>query len=351
MTIVNLGAFMSATPVTPVTPVTPIRWGILGTGHIAKKFATGLSSDAGSRLVAVGSRTAAAAAAFASEYPCTAHGSYAALCADTQVDAIYIASPHTNHREHALLAISQGKSLLIEKPFCVNAREAGEVIAAARAAGVFCMEAMWTRCLPAMRQVAAWLAEQAIGEVRLLTADFGFRANWNPQSRLLDPHLAGGALLDVGVYTVAMAWLAMGSTPTTIKASSVLGTTGVDEVTAVTLGWANGALANLTCAVRLNTKHDAIIYGTEGRIEVPDFWHGTKVHLHRDGQPSVSLELPFLGNGYTHEIMEVGRCLRAGLKESPLVPHAESLAIMRCLDECRSQIGLVYPGERISAQA
>lgn len=334
-----------------MTAASPIRWGILGTGSIAKQFAKGLAADPGSSLVAVGSRTHESATTFASEFPCTAHGSYGALCADRNVDAIYIASPHTGHREHALLAISQRKAVLVEKPFCVNARESMEVIQAARAAGVFCMEAMWTRCLPTIRQVSAWLDEKAIGEVRLLTADFGFRCGWDPKSRLLDPQLAGGALLDVGVYTVAMAWLAMRSAPTTIKASAVLGATGVDESMAMTLGWANGALANLTCAVRLNTKHDTIIYGTEGRIELPDFWHGTKAILHRDGKPSVSLDLPFISNGYTHEAIEVGRCLRAGLKESPLITQDESLAIMRCLDECRQQVGLSYPGERASAKA
>ncbi len=326
--------------------VTPIRWGILGTGNIAKQFAKGLASAPEAQLVACGSRSAASAEAFAKEFPCRAHGSYAALCADPGVDAIYIASPHTGHREHALMAIAQRKAVLVEKPFCVNAAETAVVVAAARAAKVFCMEAMWTRFLPTVRQAATWLDAKAIGDVRLVTADFGFRCGWDPASRLLDPKLAGGALLDVGVYTVAMAAFALGAAPTTIRASSVLGATGVDEQTAVSLGWANGSLANLTCAVRLNTRQDAIIYGTDGRIELPDFWHGTKAVLHQDGKPAQALELPFLGNGYTHEALEVGRCLRAGLTESPVVTLDESLAIMRILDECRRQIGLSYPSER-----
>lgn len=327
--------------------LSPIRWGILGTGSIAKQFARGLTSDPGSTLVAVGSRSAESAAAFASEYPCTAHASYAALCADAQVDAVYVASPHTGHHEHAMQVIGQRKALLLEKPFCVNARESAEVIAAARQAGVFCMEAMWTRCLPANRQAVAWLTAKAIGDVRLVTADFGFRCGWDPTSRLLDPKLAGGGLLDVGVYTMALAWLAMGGVaPTTIKATAALGATGVDEQAAMTLSWASGATAQLTCAVRLNTKHDAVIYGTEGRIELPNFWHGTTAILHQDGQSSQTLELPFIGNGYTHEAIEVGRCLRAGLKESPLISLDETLAISRGLDECRRQVGLRYPNER-----
>lgn len=325
--------------------ISSIRWGILGTGNIAKQFAKGLASAPDAQLRAVGSRTQESAAQFATEFPCRAHGSYAALCADPEVDAIYIASPHTYHLEHALLAIGQRKAVLVEKPFCVNAHETATVLAAAHAAGVFCMEAMWTRFLPTIRQTAAWLEAKAIGEVRLVTADFGFRCGWNPASRLLDPTLAGGALLDVGIYTVAMAALVFGSKPTSVRASAVLGTTGVDEQMAMTLGWAHGGLAHLTCAVRTNTKHDTIIYGTEGRIELPDFWHGTQATLLQDGKQAQVVELPFLGNGYTHEAIEVGRCLRAGLRESPLVSHEESLALMRVLDECRRQVGLVYPCE------
>ena len=329
----------------------PIRWGILGTGSIAKQFAKGLAADPGSVLAAAGSRSQASADAFAKEFPCRALGSYEALCSDPAVDAIYIASPHTSHREHALLAIRNRKAVLVEKPFAVNEAQVRAVVEAARASRVFCMEAMWTRCLPTLRQASAWLDEQAIGDVRLATADFGFRCGWDPKSRLLDPMLAGGALLDVGVYTMAMAWFAFRRAPTTVRATAVLGETGVDEQMAITLGWADGGLANLSCAVRTNTRQDAVIYGTAGRIELPDFWHGTKAILHQDGKPVQSLELPFLGNGYTHEAMEVGRCLRAGLTESPIIPLDESLAIARAMDECRRQVGLVYPVEKAGATA
>ena len=335
-------------PSTDPSPA-PVRWGILATGSIAKTFARGLAADPLARLVAVGSRNAAGAAAFAKEFGCRAHASYAALCADPEVDVIYVASPHTGHREHALQAIASGKAVLIEKPFAVNEEQSREIIAAARRQGVFCMEAMWSRFLPTHRQLAEWIAAGAIGEVRLVTADFGFRCNGDPASRLMDPALAGGALLDVGVYTIALAWSVFGRAPATIAASATLGSTGVDEQMAMTLGWSNGALANLTCAVRTNTRHDAFIYGTAGRIELPDFWHGTKAILQRDGQPMQTLDLPFVGNGYTHEAMEVGRCLRAGLRESPIVPLDESLAIMRVMDECRRQVGLVYPLERAAA--
>lgn len=329
----------------------PIRWGILGTGNIAKQFARGLAADPGSVLAAAGSRSQASSDAFAKEFPCRAHGSYEALCADPAIDAIYVASPHVGHREHALLAIRNRKAVLVEKPFAVNEAQVRAVVDAARANRTFCMEAMWTRCLPTVRQASAWLDEQAIGDVRLVTADFGFRCGWDPTSRLLDPAMGGGALLDVGVYTVAMAWFAFRRAPATVRATAVLGATGVDEQMAMTFGWADGGLANLTCAVRTSTRHDAVIYGTTGRIELPDFWHGTKAILHQDGKPSQTLDLPFLGNGYTHEAMEVGRCLRAGLTESPIIPLDESLAITRTMDECRRQVGLAYPVEKAGATA
>ena len=213
----------------------PLRWGILGTGTIAKAFARGLAQDPACRLEAVGSRSAGSAAAFAGEFPCRAHGDYTSLCADPGVDVVYIASPHQAHREHALLAIAHGKHVLVEKPFALNRNEAAEIFAAAQAANVFAMEAMWTRCLPAHRQVAAWLAAGVIGEARMVRADFGFRAAWDPESRLLSPALAGGALLDVGVYVVAFALGVLGRAPQRIQACAFLGKTGVDEQAAVLL--------------------------------------------------------------------------------------------------------------------
>ncbi len=329
----------------------PIRWGILGTGGIAKKFAQALaaiSQDA--ELVAVGSRTAESAASFAKEFGAKrAHASYEALAADPGVDVVYIATPHMLHRDNALLCIDHGKAVLCEKAFTVNAAEAEEVIARARAKGVFLMEAMWTRFLPAMVQVRQWIAEKAIGEPRLVTTDFGFRCNWDPASRLLDPKLAGGALLDVGVYTIALAGMVLGPQPKSVSAQSHIGETGVDEQTAMAFGYPGGGLASLTCAVRTNTPHTARIEGTDGWIEIPSFWMAQRAILHAGGKDTVALK-PWTGNGYVHEAVEVTECLRAGRKESATMPLAETLAIMKTMDEVRHQIGLRYPFERTAAK-
>ncbi|MBA3686480.1 MAG: Gfo/Idh/MocA family oxidoreductase [Planctomycetes bacterium] len=325
---------------------TPIRWGILGTGSIAKQFARGLAAIAqDATLVAVGSRTAASADAFAKEFGAKrAHATYEALARDAEVDAIYIATPHPMHRDNALLCIDAGKAVLCEKPFTVNAAEAEEVIARARAKGVFLMEAMWTRFLPAIAQTRQWIAEGAIGEPRMVTADFGFRAGFDPKSRLFAPALAGGALLDVGVYTIALASMVFGPQPTAISAHAHLGESGVDEQTAVTLAYAGGRLASLTCAVRTNTPQAARIDGTEGSIEIPGFWHTQKAILHAGGKDTVA-EKPFIGNGYSHQAIEVAACLRAKRTESAVIPWSESIAIMRIMDDVRRHIGLRYPFE------
>ena len=324
-----------------------IRWGILGTGAIARSFAGDLVFAPGHEVEAVGSRSADKAADFAQQLSCRPHASYEALCADPRVDIIYVATPHNFHHPHALLALAHGKPVLVEKPFTVNARQAREVITAARAAGLFCMEAMWTRFLPATRQVLAWIAEGAIGEVRQIAADFGFRTPFNPQSRLFAPALAGGALLDVGVYTVAYACGAAGRSPDHVAAAATLGASGVDENTALLLAWTNGPFATLTCALNTQTPNRAVICGTEGRIEVPWFWRADAATLIRKDQPGVTEALPPLGKGFAHEAIEVARCLQAGLTESPLMPVDETLSIMECLDEARRQIGLRYPCESI----
>ncbi len=329
-----------------------IRWGILGPGSIAKQFATGLTVVPGATLAAVGSRTLASAQAFATEFKAPrAHGSYAALAADPEVDAIYIATPHPMHRAAAALCLEAGKAVLCEKPLTVNAREAEELVAIATRKRVFLMEAMWTRFQPVMCQVREWLAQDAIGEPRMVSADFGFRCGMDPKSRLLDPALAGGALLDVGVYTVAFAAMVFGGTPATVMAQAHIGETGVDEQTAVVGSWSGGRLALLSCAVRTNTPHEAWIHGTTGRIHIPGFWHAQEATLTRDGKPAETAKLPFTGNGYNYQAIEVARCLREGLIESPIIPHAESIAIMKTMDEIRRQIGLRYPGETAALSA
>ncbi len=324
----------------------PIRWGVCGAGGIARQFARALKGLPEARLAAVASRSTEKAAAFAGEFGfIRAHGDYAALAADPEVDAVYVATPHPFHLACARLMLEAGKAVLCEKPLTVNAGEAEQLVACARANRTFLMEAMWTRFLPPVRQAVEWLRAGKIGELRLLSADFGFRCSWNPQGRLLNPELGGGALLDVGVYTIALASLIFGRSPVEIATLTHRGETGVDEQSALLFGYPGGALAQLFCAVRTLTPQGARLDGTEGRITIPDFWHCTKATLEVYGGATQTFEHTHRVNGYEHEATEVMRCLRAGERESPLMLLDESIAIQRTMDEIRQRWGLRYPGE------
>lgn len=328
--------------------MTPIRWGILGPGRIAKKFAIGLQSVPDAKLVAVGSRTAGRAAVFAAEFKAPyAYDSYEAMVANPEVDVVYVATPHPMHLEAALLCMKAKKAVLCEKPFTINVRDSQELIDCARREKVFLMEAMWTRFLPSIVQVRDWLARGLIGEPRMVMADFCFRTDWNPAGRALNPHLGGGALLDVGIYPLSFASMVFGGPPVTITGQCHFGETGVDEQSAMVLSYQSGALAVLACAVRTQSPHDARILGTEGSIYLPGFWHATEATLVLPGKETKTVTPVRIGNGYNYEAVEVGRCMRAGLMESPVMPLSETLTTMRTMDELRRQWGLVYPQEKV----
>ena len=324
----------------------PIRWGILGPGSIAHKFAVGLQAIPEGALVAVGSRDQQRADAFADQYGApNRHASYEALSTDPDIDAVYVATPHPFHRAHSILGLQAGKAVLCEKPFTINAAEAEAVVACARAHGVFLLEAIWTRYLPIMVQVRQWLAAGAIGEPLMVSADFGFRAGVNPTGRLFNPALGGGALLDIGIYVVSFAAMVLGSQPAQVAAAAHLGATGVDERTGIVLRYDSGAIANLSCAIRATTPHEARIVGSEGTIAIdPSWWKGESATLRTEGRTE-HIRLPLTGNGYNYEALEVARCLGEGRTESAVMPLDETVALMRILDEVRAQIGLKYPTE------
>ncbi len=324
-----------------------IRWGILGTGNIAHQFARGLSTTPNAELVAVGSRTQASADRFGDEFDISRrHASYEALASDPDVQAIYVSTPHPFHAPNALLCLNHRKAVLVEKPFAVNAREAEQVIALAREKHLFLMEAMWTRFTPAMGRIREMLAQGSLGEVRMLSADFGFRTKFNPLGRLFDLALGGGALLDVGIYPVSLASMLFGA-PTQIATMAHLGETGADEQFAVLLGYSAGRIAILSGAVRTNMPQEAVIMGTEGMIRIASpWWKSEHFTFQLNGKSAETFDLPFAGNGYNYEAMEVGRCLGAGELESKVMPLDETLAIMRTMDAIRADWNLVYPTER-----
>lgn len=323
-----------------------IRWGILSTGMIAKVFAAGLRSTPDAELVAVGSRSQASADKFGKDFGIArCHGSYEALAADPEVDAIYVATPHPFHKENSVLCLEAGKAVLCEKPFTINAREAEEMIRLSRSKKVFLMEAMWSRFLPAMAKVRELVKDGAIGKLQMLQADFGFRAPFDAKSRIFAPELGGGALLDVGVYTVSLASMAFGA-PSRVMGMTTLGKTGVDELTGILLGYPEGQMAVLSTAVNTTTPYEADFLGTEGRIRIHSQWfRAERLTLSRYGKADEVIEMPLEGNGYNYEAAEVGRCLRAGKTESDILPLDESLTIMKTMDDLRAQWGLRYPTE------
>lgn len=322
--------------------MTPFRWGILSTGRIARIFAEGLSALPDAELAAVGSRDLASAQRFAADFRgARAHGSYAALAADPEIDAIYVGTPHPYHRENTLLCLEHGKPVLCEKPFAMSAAEGREMVAAAREAGVFLMEAMWTRCNPVHREVTRLVREGAIGEPRMLQVDFGFRTDFDPTSRLFAPELGGGALLDVGVYCVSLAHHVFGGPPEALTGLAHLGETGVDEQSAWVMRFPGGRLAVCSSAVRTNTPQEAVLTGTEGRIRIPDFWHADRYVLGKREK-----RFQHRGNGYHYEAEEVARCVRGGLLESELLPLDETVQVLETMDRLRSEWGLEYPTGR-----
>ncbi len=323
-----------------------IRWGIISTGKIAEKFARGLTFLPEAELVAVGSRARASAEKFGDMFGVpNRHASYEALANDPDVDVLYVATPHSLHKENCLLGLQAGKAVLCEKPFTINAAESQEVIRSAREKKLFLMEAMWTRFIPAIVKVRELLTDEVIGEVRVLSAGLGFRADFDPQSRLFSPELGGGALLDIGVYAISLASMVFG-TPSRVTSMAHLGETGVDEQAAIILGYDQGQLATLFTTIRTNAPGEAILMGTRGRIRIhASIARPTRITLSLNGQKDRIIEMPVDGTGYNYEAAEVMSCLREGKLESEAIPLDETLSIMRTMDQIRAQWGLKYPME------
>jgi predicted dehydrogenase len=324
----------------------PVKWGILGTGKIAKRFMQAAFYVPDAQVVAVGSREQHTADQFGAQFGVPKrYGSYDALIGDPEVEIVYVATPHTLHAENTLAALQASKHVLCEKPFTVNAPQAEQVIQAARAAGKFVMDGMWTRCFPVVREVIRRIQAGELGEIRYLQADFGFRPEFNPTSRLFAPELGGGALLDVGVYPVALAFLVLGA-PKQIVSHATLGATGVDELCSMLLLYENGAQAVLSASLQVEMPKQANICGLQARIHMPaPWWKPSEAYLIRNDGATEHLLYPYEGDGLQFEIRHVHDCLRHGLTESPWMPLDETLAIMRVLDTLRAQWGVRYPSD------
>jgi predicted dehydrogenase len=324
----------------------PVRWGILGTGKIARAFAEALKATPGAVLAGVASRGADSAQAFAREFgAAAAYGAYQALADAGDVDIIYIGTPHPMHAENALMALNGGKGVLCEKAFTMNRREAGQVVALARAKKLFLMEAMWTRFMPALAEVRRIIASGEIGPVSQVTADFGFVAPFGPEHRVFNPALGGGALLDLGIYPLSIAQALLGPVAA-VSAQAQMGPTGVDLQTGFTLRHEDGGMSACSCSLLARTPCELTVSGPLGHVRMNTQFHRTQsVSVVLAAGASRTVHTPFIGNGYAHEAIEAQRCFKAGLIESPGMTHAETLALMGLMDAIREQIGLSYPGE------
>jgi predicted dehydrogenase len=326
-----------------------IRWGILGCGKIARKFASDLQWVENAKLVAIAAREQLSADAFAKDFPVEyKHNSYKALAENPEVDVIYIATPHALHYEHVMLCLQHKKAVLVEKAFAINYGQAKQMIDFAKSQQTFLMEAFWTRFLPHYLKVKEMIAQGQVGAIQYINAEFGFKPTPPVSQRIYDPALGGGSLLDVGVYPVFLALDLLGK-PDHIQASIVPAPSGVDEQCSIQFKYNNGAIANLFSSFATNLATGADIAGDQGRIRLTHRFHGPTTELEFypgvvDSKQTVAFEKA-KGNGYEYEAQHVNNCIKKGLVESPLRTHIDTLILTQTLDQIRSMVGIRYPAD------
>jgi dihydrodiol dehydrogenase / D-xylose 1-dehydrogenase (NADP) len=321
------------------------KWGIIGPGNIAKRFAEAVTLVPGAEVWAVASRSLEKANAFADKYSIAKrYDSYELLASDPKIDAVYIALPNPFHYANIMLCLEHGKPVLSEKPFTLNALEAKKAIALARQKGLFLMEAIWSRFLPVYDKVDEWIKGGRIGDVKYIKADIGFTYPFPKGDRHINNELGGGGLLDVGVYGVALASWVYGRKPERIVSMAHIGETGVDMQSAIIFGYDQGEMAVITTSLQALLTFDAWIHGSKGTIHVQDYMRAATVVLKTRGQPDETVSCPFT-NGFEFEIMEVMNCIKEGKTESARMTLDETLANTELMDEARAQWGLVYPTE------
>jgi predicted dehydrogenase len=321
------------------------NWGIIGPGRIANQFAQGLEVIDDASLYAVASTNLDRAREFAlRNHSEKFYDSYEALILDPNVDAVYIATPHRFHFENIMLCLNAGKPVLCEKPLTVNAAETIELIRVAREKKVFLMEALWSIYLPIYGQIRQWLNDGAIGEIKLIVSKFGGNVPLDQSDRWLNPELAGGTLLDMGVYPIAISQWVMQQNPVSFSVKASLGKTGVDETTAGLLQYENGVISQFSSNFYNGDVNEFRIFGTKGHIHFLDPWDATQATLVSGGHET-TVTKPLRGGGFEFETEEAMRCIRSGLLESPLMTQSNTLANMKLMDAMRKEIGLKYPFE------
>jgi len=328
-----------------------IRIGFWGTGSIANRVMADFRCGGSYSLTAVASRTLEKAEAFQRKHnvPLALEG-MAALASREDVDLVYVASPHPFHAHDAEFFLNHGKHVIVEKPFTINDAQAAKLISLAREKKLFLMEAMWSRFLPAMQSLKQKVSEGVLGNVRLITANFGFHSAFDANSRIYNMDLGGGSLLDVGIYSLSFASLFLGPDASVQAVNAVKAPTGADESLAFQLSWNNGACAQLFSAVSVQTESRAMIYGDKGYAEIPDFWHAQKYSLTLGGKTEV-YTFPPENEGHYHQFEHAAKIIESGGTESPLMPLSETEALMRLMTGMRKTLGIYYPKEKIHAEA
>lgn len=315
-----------------------IKWGIIGLGNIANKFAQTVKVMETVELEAVASRSKEKSEAFGKLYDVQAHkcyGSYEELIKDESIDVVYIAVPHVFHKEISILCLKSGKGVLCEKPVTLNEGEIKEVINVAKDNKMFFMEAMKTRFLPINQKVKEIISQGVLGDIRLLQADFGFSSAFDPKDRLYNKDLGGGALLDVGIYTISYSSFIFGNNPKDIKSNLYIGKSGVDECVSINIEYEEGKQSQLYAAINLDTVRDANIIGTKGRIRIPKFSNADAAYIFIDGKEE-KIEIPFEINGFEYQINEVVNCINKGKLQSEIMSWKDSIEIMNIMDSVKN---------------
>jgi len=321
------------------------RWGILGTGFIAKKMADALALVPQSTLYAIASRNEKTADEFAEKYHIEkSFGSYEELAKNPDVDIVYVATPHNLHCDNTLMCLDHGKHVLCEKPFAVNGREVRQMIEKAKEKNKFLMEALWSRFLPHVINAKELVGSGQLGTIKLLKADFCLNIPFDPAHRLYNKQLIGGSLLDLGIYPLFLSLLLLGK-PKTIKAMAGFGSTGVDDNCSFTLAYEENTLAVMNSSLVAKTDVVAAVYGDKGTLVFDKWWFmPVPLRMITAEGDEVSIPLEFKGNGYNYEAAEVVRCLEQGKIQSDLMSWDDSLLLIDTLDAIRKEIGLTYPG-------
>lgn len=319
-----------------------IRYGIIGPGVIAHKFADAVRREKDIELVSVAARDLSRAVTFAKKYKATkAYGSYTEIMGDPDVDIIYIGVTHNFHYDVVKACLSNHKAVLCEKPLVLTKKEAEELADLAKKNNTLLMEAMWTRCMPAYQQARTWVREGKIGEVKLIDTRFHFLGEYDPNSRWYDPKLAGGSLFDLGVYPIEFTTGILSENPTSVNGLAKIAPTGVDESAAVSMTFASGALATFSCGFTVNAKDDAFIYGTKGKIVLNTCYDVQKAELFDERDRRVRKFEERVPNGFIYEARHCAELFRQGKLQSDLIPLADTVVCAGVFDTLRKQWGLI----------